>query len=111
MAIPKLRTVDKLDLNKLTPDNLEYFCISDDIDREVMRRKGKEYNEALAFNKLYFIVTKDKRIAVLPNHLFDPWLEKHKLDGYVDSLERSKLAVEAIDWFIRVVHGVVSVTK
>ena len=110
MATSKLRVVQKLDLDKLTPENLEYFCISDDIDREVMKRRGKEYNEALAFNSLYFIVTKDKRVAVVPNHLFDPWLEHYEVDsnGFLDQSEAAK---EAIDWFIRDVHGVVTIKQ
>lgn len=108
MSTKKLRVVQKLDLSKLTPDQLEYFCISDDIDRQVMKRKGKTYNEELAFNSLYFVVTVDKRVAVLPDHLFDPWREKHGID-YRSYASQSDAAKEAINWFIEVVHGVKTV--
>lgn len=112
MSTKKLRTVDKLDLNKLTPDQLEYFCISDDIDREVMKRKGKTYNEDLAFNRLYFVVTKDKRVAVLPVFREDPdrfdfedWMKKHNIDPDAFKTIKDNAAQEARDWFIEVVHG------
>ncbi|WP_114752318.1 hypothetical protein [Pleomorphovibrio marinus] len=106
MATYKFRIVEKLNLDKLGSDNLEYFCISDDIDREVMRRKNKEYNEELAFKTLYFVVTSDKRIAVIPNHIFDPWLKKEGLELPIDPNDKSDLAKEAIDWFIENVHRV-----
>lgn len=105
MPTKKLRVVQKLDLRRLMPDDLEYFCISDDIDREVMNRKGKTYNEDLAFNALYFVVTRDKRIAVIPKREFDPWRERRMID-YTSFAEKSEAAKEAIDFFIRDVHGI-----
>lgn len=103
MPTKKLRLVQKLDLRKLTPDDIEYFCISDDIDREVVTRRGNTYNEDLAFNALYFIVTVDRRIAVLPNFQFDPW----RMENEVGPLqEKSEAAQEAIDWFIEEIHGI-----
>lgn len=106
MATHNLRVVNKLNLDRFSPDDLEYFCSSDDIDREVMKRKGKSYNEDLAFKSLYFIVTADKRIAVLPKDLFDPWLEKQGMEVPLDPSEQSEAAKEAIDFFIRDVHGI-----
>lgn len=106
MATKKLRMVQKLDLNKLTPDQLEYFCISDDIDREVMKRKGKTYNEELAFNLLYFVVTVDKRVAVLPKDQFEHWRMNKDVFPMVEIPDAAK---EAINWFIEEVHGVKTV--
>lgn len=106
MSTKKLRVVQKLDLRRLFPDDLEYFCVSDDIDREVMKRKGKAYNEDLAFNSLYFVVTKDKRVTVIPDHLFDPWREKF---GYGKDHILTTDAQRSIDWFIEDVHGVKTV--
>lgn len=104
----KLRLVQKLDLSRLHPNDLEYFCNSDEIDREVMRRKGKTYNEDLALNSLYFVVTVDKRVTVLPMKNFDHWRINNDIFPIVD---QSDVAKQAIDWFIRDVHGVVTVNK
>lgn len=103
MATHSLRVVEKLNLDRLIPADLEYFCISDDIDREVMKRKGKSYNEDLAFKSLYFIVTTDKRIAVLPMKEFDHW---RMVNDVFPMVEQSEPAKEAIDWFIGEVHGI-----
>lgn len=104
----KLRLVKKLDLSKFTPDQLEYFCSSDDIDREVMRRKGKTYNEELAFKSLYFVVTVDKRVTVVQKGKFDPWLDKWEISEMEDQSDAAK---EAMNWFIEDVHGVKTLDK
>lgn len=104
----KLRVVKTLNLDRFFPDQLEYFCSSDDIDREVMKRKGKTYNEELAFKSLYFVVTVDKRVTVVPDKIFDPWREKHRID-YKSYDNQSEAAKQAINWFIEVVHGVKTV--
>lgn len=102
MPTQKHRIVKKLDLSKLNPKNIEYFCISDDIDRAVMKRKGKTYNEDLAFNSLYFILTKDKRISVKEKDGFDKYIQIHSFE----QPEKSKDAQDGIDWFISEIHRI-----
>lgn len=89
-------------IEKLNPSSLEYFCLTDEIDRMVMERKKKTYNTELATKNAYFIITSDARIGVVFDKQFDPWAKKHS----VTKPERSEKATKVIEWFIKEVHKI-----
>lgn len=97
---PKL--VDTLNLNQLNPISLEFWCLTDEIDKEVMERKGKTYNSDLAFKTLYFVITTDLKISILPDFVFKPWMERNG----IKEMEKSDKAKKAIEWFITDVHKI-----
>lgn len=110
MSMKQFRIVDKLNLKEFTPDQLEYFCYSDDIDRKVMELKGLVYDVKLAFGDHYFIVTTDKRIAILPvfrenKRMFDfeDWRMMHDVFPMTEITQDGQ---KAIDWFIETVHKI-----
>jgi len=89
-------------IDKLNPASLEYFCLTDEIDRIVMERKKKTYNPELATKNAHFIITSDARIGVVFDKAFLPWKEKNN----VQQPERSEKATKVIEWFIKEVHKI-----
>lgn len=93
---------NSFNIDKLNPLSLEFYCLTDEIDKEVMERKGKTFNPDLAFKSLYFAITTDMRIGIIPNFMFEPWAEKNG----VGPLEKSDKAKKCIEWFIKDIHKV-----
>ena len=89
-------------IENLNPSSLEYFCLTDEIDRIVMERKKKSYNPDLATKNAYFIITSDARIGVVFDKQFDPWATKHG----VAHPPLTEKATKVIEWFIKEVHKI-----
>lgn len=97
---PNLRTID---LNKLDPEKVEYFCTTKHIDRRRCEIAGIAFNEELADFieekvKYYFIVKTNYEYDVVPGPLFEKFNEEWKL---IQKQHVSEKAQKCIDHYIK----------
>jgi hypothetical protein len=97
---PVLKTID---LRKLDPEKVEYFCTTKHIDRKRCSLAGIEFDEVLAdmmesSAKYYFIVKTNYEYDVVPGPLFDKLNEEWKL---IQKQHISDKAQKCIDHYIK----------
>src|SRR5260221_7711567 len=70
----------KINIETLKPAQLEYYCSTVDIDREVLVGMGLTFNNQAAMDMqisspFYFVVKKNGEYDVIKGIHFEPWLE------------------------------------
>lgn len=92
---PHLKTID---VSKLEPKHIEYFCRTQVIDKTIILRIGEEWNQELAdvMEKPYahyFVVKKNMDYDVISGLLFDEFLKANELEVLPET-DKAKKCIE-----------------
>lgn len=93
----------KIDLQLLKPEQVEYFCTTQYIDKRRCEIAGVEWNQSLAdfmedSAKYYFLVKTNQEYDVVPGFLLDPFIEHHEL---IHKKSISDKAKKCIDHYVK----------
>jgi hypothetical protein len=70
----------KIDLATLTEADLEYYCTTQHIDKEVMKGRGLTWDQAVADSmekevRYYFVVKTNREYDVIAGPAFEEWMK------------------------------------
>ena len=96
---PKLKPID---LTKLDPSKLHYFCKTSVIDRIRCRKAKIEFDETLADMledkvRFYFVVTTNLEYDIVNGAIFEPWLKANN----VEEKPQTRAAINCIHNYIK----------
>lgn len=96
---PKLTPID---LSKLDPAKVHYFCKTSVIDRIRCRKAKIDFNEELAEAleekvRFYFVVTTNLEYDIISSVIFEPWLKANN----IDEKPQTRAAINCIHNYIK----------
>ena len=96
---PKLTTIK---VDNLKPALLLYYCKTSNLDKEICRRTGVQWNQELAdemerTNAFYFVVKTTLEYDVVPGNAFEKWLK----DNFITVRDKSDKATQCINHYIQ----------
>lgn len=89
---PRLKSID---VGKLEPKQIEYFCKTQVIDKKIILRKGEHWNQELAdmMEKPYahyFVVKKNMEYDVISGLFFDEFLKVNAIEDMPETPKAKK---------------------